>query len=860
MKIKKSLIPRREDIIKKKKEKTLTSNFESINPEKIFIKNILQKNASLSNLKEEIQQESNNNMHEIFSSDESRMKAIKYVLNVSKGKENKKNYMNQNPKNNVQNKKNLSFISWDVPIPEKAKNIIKVKRSQNTFYNKIEQLSPIKKDKFFNDDKPLNEDDILKDNNIIYDSPSSLIPINQSYDVNSKRELNLQIIQPNNQYELKKNKDYNKIYLNNNAQNLFHENNIKNKGINPNSINNYYHKVNYAKKQNEKSINPKPDYNIQNIPKIYDILRNKTIDNFYIYNQFNKSESSNYNLANDNNFNNYKKQQEKKNVFSNKNNSYDVKYNLNDNYNHRKNISQDDYSNNLQIRQSNKNKLQFYKTEINNFYEPVINNNRMNYLNNSKKLRFWDANIKNKNIIRIRNNNHKLEDLNNNNYYLKTNEQKYPLKKKNNSFYISDSNIIKNNKPNSKDYIETEYNNNLTKTTNNANNNYSFNKKIIPNRNFYIKTTNSTNNDNSSINYENKENINILNNKILVKKRPLKESQNLEIIINDIDKSSHKYKNNYNNNKYFICQNISFKYKSKNKNKIIFENEDEIADYIKKKFEEDKKFKSDKKLKYTGFILTKKYKGKILYEIRIDDDIDKINKKLQDENVQVNNELIKIISSNQKDELYKLKEEIINLEKEISKLKEENENLTKKDFLKNESITKLEKEKENIIEENKKLCIELDKIKQLNNNLNEQLKGVLDRNKNENDFKKYEIENILEMNIKNNSNRENLENKNLEDENIEINKTPKNIKDSNNVSINLNISNEEVEVDSKKSNPLSIFRLSKVSEIKVIKMDNPDSGDKDIKYGLELLNGKSNNKPIDNNNIEVNSFNENLDE
>ena len=90
MKIKKSLIPKRENRQNRKKEKVVSTNYERMNPENIFIKNILQKNASLNELKEKIQKESNNNMHEIFSSDESRLKAIKYVLHVSKGKKIKK--------------------------------------------------------------------------------------------------------------------------------------------------------------------------------------------------------------------------------------------------------------------------------------------------------------------------------------------------------------------------------------------------------------------------------------------------------------------------------------------------------------------------------------------------------------------------------------------------------------------------------------------------------------------------------------------------------------------------------------------------------------------------------------------------
>ena len=768
MKIKKHLIPRREDGLKKKKRKTLTTNFESINPEKIFVQNILQKNSSLNSLKDKIQKESNNNIHDIFSSDESKLKAIKYVLHVSRGKENQKNKMNENPTNNVNNKKNLSFGSCDVQASDKSKNRIKVKRSQNSFYNKIEQLSPIKRDKFFNEDKPLNEEDLLRDNNIspnkknlkfIYDdSPSTLLPSNQSYDINSQRE-----IIPKNKYELNNNVGLNY------TQNYFYENNPQKKDINPAIKTNTFFKINYIKKNNERTLDPKPDYNSQKIQTIDDNLRNKTIDNFYLCNQINKSELYNF-KTNDNSINQYKNIQDKKNAFSNKNSCYDIKNNINDNYIHKKNFSHGgNYNNNFQIRKNDTNQFPFYQTEANSFYEPVINNNnnRMNYINNSKRLTYGENNNKNKNIIRLMGKNKELENSCNNNYYIRKSERIYPLKRKNNSFFINDTNI---NKPKTKALIETDFNNELSNTTYNFNNNYSFSKKIFPNMSFNYKTMPiSINNENSIIINDNKEDIthkNLLSNKILVKKRPLKDNHSLEILNNNSNnKISPK-------NNLLVCKNSSFNFQSNMGNKIIFENENEIMDYIKNKFEEDKNNNQNKKLKYTGYVLLKKYNGKILHEIRIEDDLIKLNQKLKDENVCVKNELIEITTVNQNKELIQLKEKINNLEKEISKIKEENENLNKKDYLKNELIKKLEKEKQNILEENKKLCLNLNEIKQLNNNLNKQFKEMLNKNTIENILKQYEIENVLEMSIKNELNIENSDMQKLEKENIIINPTP----------------------------------------------------------------------------------------
>ena len=867
MKITKSIIPKREERIKKKKEKTWTSHFDSINPEKIILKNILQKNSSLRSLKDKIQKESNNNMHEILSSDESRLKAIKYVINASKGKENQKNYINQNQKNNTKMKKNLSFLSCDIPVPGKIKNEnkIKVKRSQRIINNKIEKISPIKNDKnknkFFNDDKPLNEEDLLRDNNMlsnkkeknyIVNSSSDLIPINKLYDLTSQREVNLQFIQPRNKYDLKNN---NKMNINSNNQNNFYESQKIFKEINPSLKQNFFQKIKYVKTIDNKERSPKSDYNYQSIITDNNI-RNKTINNFYIHKQINKSALYVDNKIKANIINNYNISQEKKNNYLNKNNSYDIKFNLRENYNHKKYISQDGYYN-LQIQKNLiQNQNPFYITEVNSFYEPK--NNKMNYINNSTKLRFLENinnnnNNKKKNIIRIMNNNQIINDLNinnnSNNFYLSKNGQKAPIKRKNNSFFIGDTIPIKINQYNDRDYNETDYNKNVSKNNinNNLYNDFSFNKKISPNYN--NKTTFSANNDNSSISNENKENT--INNRILVKKRPLKESFNFETLYANTKPS---IKKKTNRNKLYICENKFFSYISKNKNKIIFNNENEIVEYINKKFEENKKDNIEKKLKYTGYILTKKYKGKILYEIRFEDDMNKLNNKLKEENIRVGNEIIEIINIKQKEEYIKLKNNIENLQKEIDDLKQENESLSKKDYLKNELIKKLDKEKQNIIKENEKMSNELENIKKINNNLNHKIKEILSKNI----IKQYNIEKILTLNFESIQKNEKIINKTIEKEKIEINKTPisnKNNNNSNNISINWNISNSEVEIDSKKSNPLSVFRLSKISEIKIIKNDNMDSGDKEIKNNLALLNGQSKN-----NNGEINSFNENDNE
>ena len=351
------------------------------------------------------------------------------------------------------------------------------------------------------------------------------------------------------------------------------------------------------------------------------------------------------------------------------------------------------------------------------------------------------------------------------------------------------------------------------------------------------------------MNKDHKENI-----RILVKKRPLKES-----LIYD-------YVNNANpkGNKLClsICDNISFNYEAKKGNKISFENENDIIEYVNKIFEENRIINYDKKLKYTGFILSKKLRGKILYEVRIDENINKINKKLKEENAKIGNEFIEIITADQKNEYDILKSEINKLEKEINKIKEENEAITKNDYLKNELIKKLDKEKQNLIEENKKIFNEMEQIKILNKNLNEKLNQISINNKIENIIKKYEIENTLSYNVINEHKIEAFENEKLKEEKIEINKTPKSNENNNNNNntLNLNFNNSNVEAfDSKKNNRVSIFRLSKVSDIKEIKMDNIDSSDKDLRTNLDLLNG-NNNLNNNKNSEEINPFNEDGDD
>ena len=198
-------------------------------------------------------------------------------------------------------------------------------------------------------------------------------------------------------------------------------------------------------------------------------------------------------------------------------------------------------------------------------------------------------------------------------------------------------------------------------------------RKIISNKKNYDNNINFVGTPNFSDagkTPKNNNNINLYNKKI--KTLSFNEKKETELIRENQNKKT-------TNDIFKICKNEYIEIINKknsdiiSENKFVFKTEEDIVDYVYKKFEEERKNKSyfNRKLRFTGFILTKKYKGKNLVDIRIEDDIDQINQKLKDENVLVNEKNVKLIYD---DDLNKLK----NLEVENKKLKEEIENLRKK--------------------------------------------------------------------------------------------------------------------------------------------------------------------------------------
>ena len=599
-------------------------------------------------------------------------------------------------------------------------------------------------------------------------------------------------------------------YINNKNDNQYYsENKLAEKN---NKDNLFYHKVQYKKKNNnnKRGRNHRSYYDFQDIiEKDENIKKNKTINNFYVHKQINKSGLlENNNKTCNNSIKQYKNNNQGINVFySTKNINYDIMYNFreNDSYNHPKNISSDDYYN-LQQYYNNPDKTYFNKKIKNKikdpFYIPEEDNesdtnpldNDFNIVKYNNKSNKFNIEQKNKKTI---------------NYYREDNNSNNLIKSRNKKIY--GYNDIDNL---SKIKVNNTY----------SNNDFSFRKILLTK----IKSKGGINNTEES-----------QNKNIVFKKKTIQDNSNINLDINK-----------YNINKFNIYSNTSFSIFSDVKNKIIFDKENDIIDYINDKFMKEKNHNFENKYKYTGFTLIKKFKGKTLFEIKIDDDINNFNKILKKENIKIGNQYIEVIPINEKENIEIIKKNIINLKNQLENMKKENEALNKKDFLKNELINKLDKEKQNILRENKKILNEINNLKKTNEELNIRLMQYTSKiNKEERNNNNYKEDSVVKINF---LNKQNNIKKSSAKMNNEENKTPSSNELSNNLSININNSNLEIGHDSKKNNPVSIFRLSKISEIKKIDNNNIDS-EREIKNNLDILNEELINNQK--NKVEIKPFN-----
>ena len=158
--------------------------------------------------------------------------------------------------------------------------------------------------------------------------------------------------------------------------------------------------------------------------------------------------------------------------------------------------------------------------------------------------------------------------------------------------------------------------------------------------------------------------------------------------------------------------------------KLRFDNDDEVLNYIKKRIKEEKDQEYNRgKTKYNYFILTKKFHGKVLYEIGLENNLENINSILQKENVEIEHEPIVFIKIKDLELLKSNKSQENNKEtednsEEIEKFKIENEKLKTKLELINKNY---EEKNAELINEYNKIYAEIEKL----NSINQQLENEL---------------------------------------------------------------------------------------------------------------------------------------
>ena len=536
--------------------------------------------------------------------------------------------------------------------------------------------------------------------------------------------------QKNVSMEQRHNRKDDEIFINENKVNDTKQNNIYSRPYKYNSSSSE------LQKNFENQFNIKDAKNILNINYFYDKREQnlEDMDHLFYTNFYNEKYRKRIKVNNKNKHNslimNNENDEYLQEIPTKKINSFYIRknpINLVKNINNNIIVKDDDISNRQYF-----NKIKYIETEEKNRirirprHHSMVERNNMNYspdrfytntLNNyiNNNVEKTDKKIirRNGNKIKIfkKNNNTSIQEYNlslgndendseNDDFDITDNEL---INNRNKIRYILTNNIIKKNQElndvnkyykyftkNIRPIITSQFsikNNNISKldlpkknfiNVNKAHNNSFHKRKIISNKKDYEENINfsGTPNFSEAGKTPKNNNINLFNQKIKTlsfngKKETelIKENQN-KIRNNDIFKISQNENIEIINNKNNDA-NIE--------NKFVFKTEEEIINFVYKKFEEERKKKSyfNRKLRFTGFILTKKYKGKNLFDIRIEDSLDQINQKLNEENVLINEKKVELFYA---DDLNRLK----NLEEENKKLKEEIELMKKKENFKNE--------------------------------------------------------------------------------------------------------------------------------------------------------------------------------
>jgi len=488
-----------------------------------------------------------------------------------------------------------------------------------------------------------------------------------------------------------------------------------------------------------------------------------------------------------------------------------------------------------------------------------------------------------KSEFNIGNNHNKYSRFNNLNFKKQNNLQKYYFTKNirpiiNTQFsikgmakkYFSRNILTRNNESNLITQIESSPNlREIDKIPKRSNSNNVRKKNSLNNNNINIEKNNDIIAKNNNLNIEDD---NIGSNKVLIKKRP-KNDIPKPSLTNKRKNTSSSLASNKSNRKINctleICRRDDINInpiQESNGSKLYFDNENEIIDFINKKYEDEKKKKSyfNKKLRFTGFVLSKKYKGKNLYDIRIEDDLDKINYQLKEEQVNVNNKQIELKFIDDKNDIKnKVNNDITikNLEEEIQKLKKEYEKLNKKDIAKNDLITKLDKEKQNLLEETEKMKKNIEELNNINIKLNKDLKSKM----NKNILLKIENNSFFSINIKNKKINENKENINKNDISKNYcNAQSNNYKNKNNNKLDINQILYDLINGDKIDEKISENNINNKSEIdKNIKELNNNKKLLDLIEGIlkideinKKLNLEDNKEIINNSSINESSINE----
>ena len=273
--------------------------------------------------------------------------------------------------------------------------------------------------------------------------------------------------------------------------------------------------------------------------------------------------------------------------------------------------------------------------------------------------------------------------------------------------------------------------------------------------------------------------------------------------IENKDMENKAKENHFDNLDTIKCEEISYifvKPKTK-KNKVVsvdsdgklsFNNDDEVLHYIKKKIREEKSSEyNNGKMKYNYFILTKKFHGKTLYEIGLENDLIEINNILRKENVEIEHEPVAFITIKELNQLKggEVSEEIERLKSEIDKVNQEKEQLKEEIEKMNQENKKLQKDIDIVSFQNKKLSNKT-------SDENEKLKEDIEKMNKENEKLKKKLE-IKNKSLEENSSLLNDYNK-LVDEVDKLNEKNKEIENELNEKQNL-IDEYEVKLKEKEN-------------------------------------------------------------